>query len=443
MKKLTEVEVSRLWQRVAAVATALVTVDKQIVRVVYPGRPSDEPGADFKDAVVDIGGQLSRGDIEVHVRSSDWCMHRHHKNKTYNGIVLHVVMHHDTGEMTHLENGSRIPTVALENQIIPENDVSEIKSTKLCSAMKLRDTDSETVAGILDTAGEIRFCEKQSVFMHELTKTDAGQCLYSGIMSALGYSRNSVPFRILAQKLPLDFLEEVSGDSPEEMIPTRLQALFLGTAGFLPQQTGDSYFITAKDAWTLNLEEEWYGSGRRRELSPEDWHLFRVRPGNFPARRLVGMAYLLLRYRRQGLVAGLKQKIELTSQSEIWHFLENALVVTAEGYWAEHFGPGRQCRKLGRFLIGPSRAAEILVNIVFPFYAAYAACSSCPEIGQKTFELYCSYPVIMDNTIGRHMCLQLGMKPSQVNSARRQQGLLHLYKRFCTQGRCSECLLLV
>jgi hypothetical protein len=29
-----------------------------------------------------------------------------------------------------------------------------------------------------------------------------------------------------------------------------------------------------------------------------------------------------------------------------------------------------------------------------------------------------------------------------VKTARRQQGLLHIYKRYCTQGRCVECSLI-
>jgi aerobic-type carbon monoxide dehydrogenase small subunit (CoxS/CutS family) len=63
-------------------------------------------------------------------------------------------------------------------------------------------------------------------------------------------------------------------------------------------------------------------------------------------------------------------------------------------------------------------------------------------IWEKAFALYCNYPVATENTIERHMRTQLGVKSALVNSARRQQGLLHLYKRFCTQGRCGECLVL-
>ncbi|MDO9334664.1 MAG: DUF2851 family protein [Dehalococcoidales bacterium] len=442
-QELTEAKVTELWQYVAKDGTSLSTVDERVVRVVYPGRPSDEPGADFKDAVLSIGGRLTKGDIEIHVRSSDWRTHCHHRNKTYNGIVLHVVMWHDAEDVTRLENGCSVPVISLSNQRTMAITRRETKPSLPYCAGSAGGISEEKIVAVLDCAGEARFREKQSVFCRGLEYTDAGQCLYRGVMGALGYSRNIVPFQILAEQLPLASLESVAQETLEESALARLEALLLGTAGFLPSQRVDTLLSTCDEEWTQAVERDWRVSQRQPALSTTDWRLFRVRPGNFPLRRLAGMARLLWQYRRRGLLAGLVELVKQTSPDDGWCQVEAGLMVKADGYWADRFDLGKQCRGLDQFLIGRSRAKEIIVNVLFPFIAASGEGDCQPGIGEKVFELYCDYPPAAENTIERHMRVQLGVKRALLNSARRQQGLLHLYKRFCTQGRCGECPLVI
>ena len=441
--ELTEVKVTELWQYLAKSGASLATVDKRVVWVVYPGRPSDEPGADFKDAVLNIGGRMTKGDIEIHVRSSDWRTHRHHRNKTYNGIVLHVVMWHDAEDVTRLENGCNIPVISLDNQKTVVITRRETESSLSYCASSAGGISEEKIAEVLDCAGEARFREKQSIFYHELEYTDAGQCLYRGIMGALGYSRNIVAFQIVADQLPLASLESVAREASEESALARLEALLLGTAGLLPSQRVDTLRSTGDEAWTQTVENEWRVSERQPALSLTNWHLFRVRPGNFPARRLAGMARLLWQYRKRGLLPRLFELVKQTSSDDGCHQVEAGLMVTADDYWADRFDLGKQCRGLDHFLIGRARAKEIIVNVLLPFIVASGERDAQLGIGEKAFALYCDYPPAAENTIEQHMRTQLGVKRALVNSARRQQGLLHLYKRFCTQGRCGECPLAI
>ena len=45
------------------------------------------------------------------------------------------------------------------------------------------------------------------------------------------------------------------------------------------------------------------------------------------------------------------------------------------------------------------------------------------------------------NFVERHMVEQLGLRRGLVNSAKWQQGLIHIYNNLCTRGRCSHCSL--
>ena len=91
MAKLSEKDVVAAWQSRIRSGVALTTEQGEPVEIVYPGRRNDGWGADFQDAVIATGGRLKKGDIEVHVKSSDWRLHRHHLNPDYSRVVLHVV----------------------------------------------------------------------------------------------------------------------------------------------------------------------------------------------------------------------------------------------------------------------------------------------------------------------------------------------------------------
>ena len=92
----------------------MVVANSELVRVVYCGRESDDCGPDFRDAVVVIGeNEPIKGDVEIHVKSSDWRSHSHHRDPAYNKVTLHVVMWHDSRMTTLLENGGSSACSAL------------------------------------------------------------------------------------------------------------------------------------------------------------------------------------------------------------------------------------------------------------------------------------------------------------------------------------------
>lgn len=78
------------------------TEDGQPVKVIYPGRPNRDRGADLLDAVIATGREVRKGDIEIHSRSSHWVAHRHHRDAAYNRVILHVVLQRDTVAATRL-----------------------------------------------------------------------------------------------------------------------------------------------------------------------------------------------------------------------------------------------------------------------------------------------------------------------------------------------------
>jgi len=154
-----------------------------------------------------------------------------------------------------------------------------------------------------------------------------------------------------------------------------------------------------------------------------EWHFSGVRPGNMPQRRIAGAGYLLARYLGMGLVQSLLQLVREADEKTGHRRLERGLMIKRDGYGT---------------LIGPGRAREMVVNVLLPFSFAWAD----GQLRDHALELYRNYPPLEENQITRQMSRQLLVGFAVVNSATRQQGLIHLYNTFCLHRKCPHCPLM-
>ena len=184
-----ESRVMEIWQGSIQARTDLFTEGNEPVKIVYPGRPNDDRGADLRDAVIATGQGLLRGDIEIHVKSSSWWAHRHHEDPAYNRAILHVVYLHDAGKDTILQNGVEVPTLALHSYF--EKSAERRGCPAIAPPTPCRSTCRQAnplLAGkILDEAGDERFFSRMTFFRQETAKSGSGEALYQGTMPALGY----------------------------------------------------------------------------------------------------------------------------------------------------------------------------------------------------------------------------------------------------------------
>ncbi len=322
VNSLPESLIVKIWQYQLLDRTDLTTEEGEPIRIIYPGRINDDRGADLLDAVIITSRGLIKGDIEVHVKSSNWRAHHHHQDPTYNRVILHVVMWCATEVTTELQNGEKVSILALHKYI--KNPTSQWTnllyspdtSNMPCHCVTGHLTTS-IIAEFLDSIGKKRFLAKVARFQADLAQMEASQCLYQGIMGALGYSRNKLPFLELARRVPLQVLESLTrGKISDEECLAQQQALLLGTAGLLPSQRPNWHQKNKMDdRWIEKLEELWVSSRQMEVMSENNWRLFKVRPNNLPIRRIVAMSYLILQYRGKGIFEEVFNK----PQPEIFH----------------------------------------------------------------------------------------------------------------------------
>ncbi len=409
-----------------------VTSEGKGIEVLYPGRETRDCGPDFCDAIVVVEGERINGDIELHVRTSDWRAHGHHRDPGYNSVILQVAMWND-GPMAMLQNGKAVPTLALWPWLGSLEEVRRWADRPRVPIEPCRQAASylgdAALGKLLDEAGEWRFQLKAAPFREGIARGEADQMLYQGVMRALGYAKNKERFQELACQLPISVIQDAVHGVSCERRPLVLQSLLLGAAGLLPSQRGiESHGAVAE------LEQHWRSLADVIMTSDRKWRLFRIRPANHPTRRLVAASYLLCRFLEEGLPRSMLRLV--------WgglHRLERGFIVPARGYWAEHFDFGYRMRNPS--LIGRGRAGTIVVNVVLPFARAWAQANREPELGKHVLELYRCYPRLDGNEITRRMAVLLFGSSGHrvVNSARRQQGLLHLFHSFCRERNCGRC----
>jgi hypothetical protein len=420
-----------MWQQL--LGKELTTEEGEQVRIIYTGRINGDSGPDFRDAIIVINeSNLMKGDVEIHAKSSDWYNHGHHQDAGYNGVVLHVVGSHDYKSVTLAQSGKSIPVLCLPDRLWPQ--IQTMPYYHLPCFQIMERVDRQTLKKLLDVAGEERFKQKAAFLQASLRREEAGQVLFRSMMRALGYSKNMKPFEELACRVPLSFVEKME---PRESLLLK-QAWFLGIAGLLPSQRLEGEF--SKGSEVGELEQTWQLVGKEsKTMSEADWHFSHVYPNNFPVRRIIAQSYLLQRYYESGLLMGMVQIAEGSSLTAASRGLEDGLVVPGDDYWQDHFdfAVGAKTRKSA--LLGHSKAAEIIINVILPFAFSWSEIAKKLELKRKAVELYLHYPKLSENEITRHMARQLCLGGSSDFTACHQQGLIHIFRNYCRQGRCSDC----
>jgi hypothetical protein len=193
-----------------------------------------------------------------------------------------------------------------------------------------------------------------------------------------------------------------------------------------------------KDRKTGELEKIWRSLGITETLKASDWCFFRVRPDNFPIRRLIALSYVISRYHKSGLLRGILKLIKEAPQETEHRWLENGLIIAGQGYWGNHFDFGIAMQRTSA-LLGREKASEVVINAILPFVSAWGEAAAGPGLQRKADEIYHRYPKPGDNELTRYMRQQLRLKPDAHLSACQQQGLIHIFKTCCRHKACADC----
>lgn len=110
---MTEQFFQFIWQYSLYNGTNLMTTSGEKIVVQNQGKYNTDAGPDFEEAKIRIGETLLVGNVELHLKTSDWYKHGHQNNKSYDNIILHVVLDNDI----QMDDSLHIPVLEMKEHI--------------------------------------------------------------------------------------------------------------------------------------------------------------------------------------------------------------------------------------------------------------------------------------------------------------------------------------
>lgn len=408
-----------IWEQQLYARQALRTVEGDALEIVKPGLLQPNSGPDFHDGRIRIAGQLLVGNIEIHVRASEWFLHRHHEDPAYDNVILHVVHTYDMDVRT--SKGGRIPTLVLGDRIssasLAAYEQLMHNKTWVPCANGIERVDRQRIdlwlERVLVERLERKTAEVEALFMR--LGNDEAETFHHHLAMGFGFKVNAEPFGQLARTLPLKTLLKYRDD------PFRTEALVLGQAGLLQVDLIDQH------PRALQVE---YGAlavlHGLRPLSPAIWKFGRLRPANFPTIRLVQFARLFAT-----LDGAFGRLLEHDQVGGLFALMD----VEADGYWKDHWlldkASDAQSKRLGR-----TAAQLLIINVVVPFLFAMGRLRGREDLTDRALGLLAQLPA--ESNLVTRGWEKLGVG---ANTAARSQALVELKNLYCGQRRCLHCVI--
>lgn len=423
----------------------LHSIDGRPVQILEKGIRNYDSGPDFLNALVKIDHDLHRGDIEIHSLAGDWYHHHHHSDPRYNRVILHVVtMHTPHGFIALRQDGAVAATLNLDDFMDTEDECADTETFNLDRPLQpicaLAHEPMLVRENILRQAGLQRLTVKAQRFLEMRTTSAWPQIIYSALAVSLGYAKNHLPFARLAHIMPVEKLWKYIWNDPKEPAFNKCSAYLFGASGLLPEYSRDSYSRILQELWDLFPDR-----AKITPMKPESWQFFRLRPFNFPTRRIAALAELVCRSSQEGFIAPFMKIIAKMKQKprQAIGEMEDRLLVGPHAFWSGHYTFTDACDKTDSSLLGAEKSREMAVNVILPALQAYCQETESKRELAMVRDLFTRYPRMSENEITRWMKGRLfGVSINKnLDKALYQQGLIHLYKSQCGgEGACRRCL---
>jgi hypothetical protein len=397
----------------------LTTTSGQPVRVIKPGEQNSNSGPDFFNARIYIGDTLWAGNVEIHVKASDWYRHRHQSDSAYNNVILHVVYEADmdiiAGDLT------TIPTLDLSThtdpQVLKNYRHMRASGMKIPCGKSLLQLKSITVQQWIDRMLVERL-EHKSLHIEQVlqvNRNDWEDAFYQLLARNFGFHVNAGPFEMLARCLPRTLLLRHASQLHQA------EALAFGQAGLLEGEYADEY--------PALLQKEYRFLSKKYGLLPLDphlWKLLRMRPANFPAIRISQFV---------ALITSGNFTFQHVIEQEDPENLIRTLAVQASPYWCNHYQFDKATR-FGSRILGVTSAQNIIINTIAPTLFYYGKQRDDHRVCELAFSLLRNIPAESNHILA--LWKEYGIT---ADSAYTGQALTGLYNNLCSQKKCLICSL--
>lgn len=404
-----------IWQYRLFSAFGMKTTDGEDVEVINVGLKNNDAGPDFFNAKIKIAGTVWAGNVEIHVRASDWDKHLHAADQSYDSIVLHVVA--DPDKEIYRSNGEKIPCLKL---VFPEETVLRYdellsNSLRIPCAEKLSNIPEIVINGWKNNL-LIERLQLKTGYLQELllaNETHWEEVFYVSLARSMGFSVNGQAFEMLAKSIPLSVVAKHKHSLFE------LEALFFGQSGLLNDDTADDY--EARLGAEYRFLKAKYGL---KPLEGSLWKFLRLRPENFPTVRIAQFCSIV--HHSSKLFSKITEHPEEEYIGKMFHVLPSE-------YWLTHYRFGEKSDEKQK-APGKQSVQSLIINTVVPLLFLYGSKTGREVLKQKAVEILEKLPAEKNALVNEWKSLGL-----TIETAYDSQAFIHLKKNYCEQKKCIQC----
>lgn len=391
----------------------LQTLSREKISVEKPGLKNPDAGPDFLNAQIRINDVLWAGNVEIHVKTSDWYFHKHEDDENYKKLILHVVYFHDLETLPH-----DCPLLVLHD-LVPQELISNFAHLQQpfqfipCENL-FAEADAFTVNGFVESLFVERLEQRVSFLKRrlELLHGDWEALLFERISFVFGLKVNGEAFELLAKSFPFKILLQIIRKNENT------EAFLFGQAGFLQD---------LKDAYQFELHQEYEFLRHKHNTSPIDNHLFkflRLRPPNFPTVRIAQLAAL---YNQESQLFASFMRIRSMREFE-----EIFKQIRTDPYWDTHYNFGTESKKEPK-TISVDRIHLIFLNAVMPVRYLFDQENGNAD-SETLFDMVRQIKPEQNSVIESYR-----RTGAEIGNALESQAYLELKKNFCDQKKCLHC----
>ena len=396
----------------------LRTTRNEQVTIIKVGDYLELSGPDFFNAQIKIGKQKRAGNVEIHLKSSDWYLHNHEKDSAYENVILHVVWEHDA-EIFDKSN-TEIPVLVLKDYVSLEI-ISAYHSLITPKSWIFCEKDIKEVDGFVFQNWRERLffdrLERKSKFIYDLlkeTNQDWEAVLFLLLAKNFGLNTNGNSFFQIAKSIPFSVIRK------ESFEVENLEALFFGSSGLLDHDKEDVYFTDLKIRYYYLLNKY-----QLEKSHVDQIQFFKHRPDNFPTIRLSQLANLYGKH--QNLFSKI---ITLKSAEKVY----NILTVSSGLYWQNHYQFDKESPKKPKIL-SKSFLDLLIINTIIPLQFAYSHIKG-ESISDDLIEFLNEVSPEKNAIIDKFHSFGIFSK-----NAFQTQTLLELKNEYCNKKACLQCAL--
>ncbi|TYA54735.1 DUF2851 family protein [Formosa maritima] len=406
-----------IWQHKKINGFHLKTTQYESLEILSVGKHNINSGPDFFNAQLKIGDQLWAGNVEIHIKSSDWFVHNHETDKAYDNVILHVVWEHDTEIFR--KNNSIIPTLELKQYI--DKDVLQNYNKLFASKNKwincetdFADVDSFILNNWLERIYFERLERKSNTIekLLEVSKNNWEAVLFKMLTKNFGLKVNGDSFFSLANSIDYSIVRKLQTNNQA------LESLIFGQAGLLEEDIQEPYFLELKKEY-LFLKQKF--SLSNTQVTPIQF--FRLRPQNFPTIRLSQLASLY--HEQHNLFSKI---IEIKNINDYYKLFS----VSTSEFWKTHY-TFQKVSKLTQKKIAKSFVDLLLINTIIPIKFRYAKHIN-EDINDLIINLLQHIPSEKNSIVTAFNNLKQVSK-----SALQSQALIQLKTEYCDKNKCLQC----